>query len=109
VDADSLSATAILPNGVAKRVYFGPSGTVVSAGAATGERPIPIAEIVASAVGRIVLDMGRRFHIAPSGIDYMVISSPPGLEARWVVFSKAPARHGFSATLGGANLTPLGG
>ena len=53
--------------------------------------------------------MHARFHVRASRIDYMVISSPPGLSPHWIIFSKAPARHAYSATLGGANLAPLPG
>ena len=53
--------------------------------------------------------MHARFHVPASRIDYMVISSPPGLSPHWIIFSKAPARHGYSATLGGANLAQLPG
>jgi len=45
-------------------------------------------------------DGGRR-------IDYMVISSPPGLPTQWIVFSKAPSHPGFAATLSGASLHRL--
>ena len=109
VAADSLSVSAMLPSGVAKQIFIGPSGTIVTAGPVTGERPIPISQIIPSVVGRLVVEMGRRFNVAPNQIDYMVISSPAGLPARWVVFSKAPAHPGFSATLSGANLAPLPG
>jgi hypothetical protein len=109
VDATSLSATAMLPNGAAKLVYIGPSATLVTAGPQTGETPIPISQISPSVVGRLVLEMGRRFHVAPRQIDYMVISSPAGLPAHWIVFSKAPAHPGFSATLSGAGLSRIPG
>jgi hypothetical protein len=107
VDAASLSVTATLPNGVAKLIYFGPTGTHVTAGAATGQRPIPISQIRPGVVGRLVAEMGRRFHVAPNQIDYMVLSSPPMFRTQWVVFSKAPGHPGYAATLTGTNLTPL--
>ena len=43
-------------------------------------------------------------HVPASRIDYMVISSPPGLAPQWIVFSKAPSHPGFAATLSGAGL-----
>jgi hypothetical protein len=108
IDGDSLSATATLPNGVVEELYFGPSGTEVLPGAATGERPVPLSEIRPSVVGRLVGEMDRRFHVAADRIDYMVISSPPGLPAQWIVFVKSPSHPGFSATLSGEHLAPLG-
>jgi hypothetical protein len=109
IDANSFSAVAMLPNGAAKEIYFGPTGVLVTAGAATGERPIPVSRIRPLVVGRLVVEIGRRFQIAPDQIEYMVVSSPPGLPTQWLVFSKSPARPEFSATLSGANLAPLGG
>jgi hypothetical protein len=108
IDADTLSATAMLRNGAAKEIYLGPTGPQVTTGAATGQRPIPISQIRPSVVGRLVVEMGRRFHVAPNRIDYMVITSPPGLPAQWILFSKAPAHPGFSATLRGTDLRALG-
>jgi hypothetical protein len=109
IDANSLSAGAVLPNRTVKEIYFGPTVTSITSGAVSGERAIPISQIKPNAVARIVSEMDRRFHVAPNRIDYMVISSPPGVPARWIVFSKAPSHPGFSATLGGANLLRLGG
>ena len=51
--------------------------------------------------------MGRRFHVPARRIDYMVISSPQGLPAQWILFTKAPSHPGFGATLGGARLHRL--
>lgn len=108
IDADSLSATATLPSGVVKELYFGPSGTDVLPGAATGERPVPLSVIRPGVVGRLVAEMDQRFHVPADRIDYMVISSPPGLPAAWIVFVKSPSHPGFSATLSGAHLARLG-
>jgi hypothetical protein len=108
IDANSLSATAILPNRSAKEIYLGPNGTfVTSVPAPDLLRGVTITQIRPNVVGRLVAEMGRRFHVALSRIDYMVVTSAPGLGARWLVFSKAPSHPGFSATLRGANLAPL--
>jgi hypothetical protein len=107
IDAASLSTIAVLPGGAAKEIYIGPSGTVMSAVAASGEQPIPISQISPDVVGRLVAEMGSRFHVSPGRIDYMVISSPPGLPPQWIVFSTAPAHPSYSATLRGGNLTAL--
>jgi hypothetical protein len=107
IDADTLSAIAVLPNGQAKLIHFAAGGTAVLPGSATGERPVPLSEIHPSVVGRLVADMGRRFHVPRNRIDYIVISSPQGLPAQWIVFSKAPSHPGFGASLSGANLHRL--
>jgi hypothetical protein len=109
IDADSLSTIAVPAHGASKEVYFGPNGTLVTGGASTGERPVPISAITPAAVTRIVAAMGSRFHVRRNRIDYMVISSIPGLPAEWIVFSKAPSHPGYAATLAGTGLHPLGG
>jgi hypothetical protein len=109
VDDRSLSTTAVLHGGGAKLIYFGPTATMVTGTASTGQTPIPISQVRPGAVGRIVAAMRARFHVPAGRIDYMVISSPPGLAPRWIIFSKAPARRGYSASLSGSNLTPLPG
>jgi hypothetical protein len=104
LDANSLNATAVGRNGVAKQVYFSPTGTFVTSAAAAGERPVPLSQVRPAAVARIVSGMRSQFHVPASRIDYMVISSPPGLAPQWIVFSKAPSHPGFAATLSGAGL-----
>ena len=106
IDATSLSATAVGRH-VAKEVYFGPTATFVTSAPATGERPVPISQVRPAVVGALVAQMNRRFHVPPRRIDYMVISSPAGLPAQWIVFSKAPSHPGFAATLTGAGLHQL--
>ena len=107
LDADSLDTTAVLPNRTLKLIHFGPTGTFVTAGADTGETPIPISQIRPSVVARLVVELGRRFHVPPSQIDYMVISSPQGSVPKWILFSKAPSHPGFSAALSGADLARI--
>jgi hypothetical protein len=106
IDAKSLSATAVGRHG-AKEVYFGPTGSLVSSAPATGERPVPISQVRPAVVATLIAQMNRRFHVPPRRIDYMVISSPPGLPTQWIVFSKAPSHPGFAATLTGAGLHRL--
>ncbi|HUO72249.1 MAG TPA: hypothetical protein VMU39_15885 [Solirubrobacteraceae bacterium] len=109
IDDRSLSTTAVVHGGAPKLVYFSPAATMVTGTASTGQTPIAISQIRPGAVGRIIAAMRARFHVPPSQIDYMVISSPPGLAPHWIIFSKEPARRGYSATLSGSNLTPLPG
>ncbi len=109
LDARSLSTGAVLRGGAIKQIYIGPTGTVITAGASSGEQPIAISAIHASVVGRLVSEMSARFHVSRNRIDYMVLSSPSGLGAHWIIFSKDAAHHGYSATLSGAGLAPLPG
>ncbi len=109
VDGHSLSAIATLHGRGAKLIYFGPTGTTVTGTASPGQDPIALSQIRPNVVGRLMAAMHARFHVPASRIDYMVISSPPGLSPHWIIFSKAPARHGYSAALGGANPAQLPG
>jgi hypothetical protein len=107
IDAKSLSATAVGRHGGAKQVYFSSGVTSVTSAPAPGQQPVPISQVSPGVVGRLVAEMGRRFHVPARRIDYMVISSPPGLPAQWIVFSTAPSHPGFAATLSGAGLHRL--
>jgi hypothetical protein len=107
VDAKTLSATAVGRHGAAKQIYFSPSTTFISSATASGQRPVPLSQVRPGVVGRLVAQMRSRFHVPPSRIDYMVISSPQGLPAQWIVFSKAPSHPGFAATLSGGGLHRL--
>jgi hypothetical protein len=107
LDAKSLSATAVGRHGAAKEVYFGPTGTFVTSAPATGERPVPLSQVRPAVVEKLVAEMRSRFHVPARRIDYMVISSPQGLPAQWIVFSKAPSHPGYAATLSGGGLHRL--
>ena len=104
IDAKTLSATAVGRHGVVKQIYFSPAVTSVISATAAGERPVPLSQVRPSVVARLVSEMGSRFHVPASRIDYMVISSPPGLPPQWILFSKAPSHPGFAAALSGAGL-----
>jgi hypothetical protein len=107
IDATSLSTTAVLPGGRAKLVYFGPAASMVTGTTAPGQTPLAISRIRPGVVGRLVAAMGARFHVPVRRIDYMVVSSPPGLAPRWIIFSKTAAHRGYSASLDGSGLAPL--
>jgi hypothetical protein len=109
LDARSLAASAALPGGAFKEVVLAPTGAFVTTGASSGQRLVSISQIKPRAVARIVTAMRRRFHVRADQIDYLVLSSPPGVSTRWIVFAKAPGHPGFSATLAGAGLTRLPG
>ena len=108
IDATSISATAQLPNGTSKYIAIEPAGRFTSTTGATGERPTPLRAIKPSVIAKLVAEMGRRFHVPPSRIDYMVVSSPTGLPIRWILYTKAPA-HPFTASLSGGHLARLPG
>jgi hypothetical protein len=107
LDANSLTASARLPNGTFKEVAFEPTGSFVTSGADSGQRLLPISQIRPRAVARIVSAMRARFHVPAAQIDYMVLSSPPGAPTQWIIFTKAPKHPGFTATLAGARLARL--
>lgn len=104
IDSDSLSATATLANGSAKEIYLGPAGTEVLSTSPTGERPIASSQIKPAVVDRLLAQMKKRFQIAPRQLDYMVLSSPPGVAIQWVLFAKGPTPPGFTALLNGSGL-----
>lgn len=107
LDADSLSVTALRRGHGSKEVYFGPSGTSVTVTSSTGQVPVPISKINPNVIGSLVSQMGRRYHVPARRIDYIVLTSPPGLPAQWVLFTKAPSHPGYSASLSGQGLSPL--
>jgi hypothetical protein len=107
LDARSLSTTAVLQGGGAKLIYFGPSGSFISSSHVPSEQSIPISEINPSAINRIVAGMRRRFHVAASRIDFMVLTPLPSLGPSWILYAKTHGHPGYSATLSGTNLTPL--
>lgn len=109
VDAGSMTANAVLPNGNAKLIVLRSTGTFVLSGAPTGERPIPITQIRPRAITRIVATMRIRFHVPASRIDYIVLSSPSGAPTQWITFTKALGHPGFAATFSGTRLTRLPG
>ncbi|MFL5824009.1 MAG: hypothetical protein ACJ764_11260 [Solirubrobacteraceae bacterium] len=109
IAATSLIATARLPNGNSKEIILSPTGTFVESGTATGGRAIPLSQIRPPAIARIIAGMRARFHVPVSRIDYIVLSTPPGLPAQWIVFSKAPGHPGYTATLSGTRLARLPG
>jgi hypothetical protein len=108
IDASSVSATAQLPSGTSKYIRIESTGRFTGTTGGTGERPIPLREIRPSVIAKLVAEMGRRFHIPTSRIDYMVVSSPTGLPIRWILYTKAPA-HPFTASLTGGHLARLPG
>jgi hypothetical protein len=109
LDGRSLVASARLRDGSFKQIVITPTGSIETPGASTGQRVLPISQISPRAVTRLVTGMRSRFHVPADRIDYMVLSSPPGLAIRWIIFAKAPNHPGFSATLAGTRLRRLPG
>jgi hypothetical protein len=107
VDATSFNVNAV-GRGVAKEIYFGPSGTLVASGVSAGQNGVPIAQVRPSAIARIISGMRQRFHIPASRIDYIVLSSPAGLPPTWIAFSKNAGHTGYRASLSGGGLKRLG-
>ena len=103
----TLSATVKLPNGNIKELIFAPTGTFTVSVPTLGERAIPLSQISPRAVARLIAGMRARFHVPVSRIDYIVLSTPPGVPTQWVVFSKAPGHPGYTARLNGSGLARL--
>jgi hypothetical protein len=108
IDNHSLNVTASLRSGKIEQIYFGPNGTFTVAVSATGQHGFPLSRVKVSAVTRIEAAMRHKFHIPLSRIDYMVLSSPSGVPAEWVVFANTPSHPGFSASLSGTGLKRIG-
>jgi hypothetical protein len=108
IDSHSLNVTAFLRNGKIEQIYFGPNGTFTVGVSSTGQRGLPLSRVKISALARIEAGMRRKFHVPPSRIDYMVLSSPSGVPAEWIVFADTPSHPGFSASLAGTGLKRLG-
>lgn len=107
IDAHSLDTFVFPRHGAVKSVDFTSTGTFISSGASTGQKPTPVSAIPVSAVPRIVAAMKRQFHVPPSRIDYMVLGTFAGSAPEWVAFSKAPSHPGFAASLDGTGLHRL--
>jgi hypothetical protein len=107
IDSKSFNAIVVRPHQGAREIYFGPGVTLTTSAPAVSERPIPLSAVTPNVVGRLIAEMRSRFHVPPGRIDYMVISSPPGLPTQWIVFTKAPSHPGYGATLGGGGLHKL--
>jgi hypothetical protein len=107
IDSKSFNAIVVRPHHPTKEYYFGPGVSLTTSAPAVSERPVPISAVRPSVVGKLIAEMRSRFHVPPNRIDYMVISSPPGLPTQWIVFTKAPSHPGYGATLSGAGLQKL--
>lgn len=107
IDSKSFNAIVVRRHQGAREIFFGPGITLTTSAPAVSERPVPLSAVRPAVVGRLIAEMHSRFHVPPGRIDYMVISSPPGLPTQWIVFTKAPSHPGYGATLGGAGLHKL--
>ena len=107
VDANSFNANAANRRG-AKEIYYGPTGTLVASGVSAGQNGVPIAQVKPGAIGRIVADLHRRFHVPANRIDYIVLTSAPGSPPTWFAFTKTAAHTGYQASLSGGGLKRLG-
>jgi hypothetical protein len=107
LDANSLDAFVFPRHGGVKDLSIASTGTFISSGSSTGEKPIPVSAIPVSAIPRIVSALKRQFHVPPSRIDYTVLSTIPGLSAQWITFSKGPSHPDFAANLDGTGLHRL--
>lgn len=105
--ATSLIASARLRTGAFREVVIGPTGTIVTSGASTGERLFSFSAISPGAVARIVSEMRHRFHVSASQIDYMVTAPTFAGGTQWVLFAKTPGHPGFTAALTGERLRRL--
>jgi hypothetical protein len=108
VDRNSLDAFVFPRHGGVKDLHLSASGTSVTSTSSPGEKPIAIAAIPVGAVPRIVTAMRRQFHIPPSRIDYIVLSTIPNLPVQWIAFARNKAHTGYAAALDGAGLHKLG-
>ena len=107
VDGNSLDAFVFPRHGGVKDLHLSASGTSVSSSSSPGEKPIAISAIPVAAVPRIVSEMRSQFQIPASRIDYIVLSTVPGLPAQWIAFSKTAAHTGYAAGLDGTGLHKL--
>jgi hypothetical protein len=109
LDGTSLSTFVFPRGGGVKDVSITPSRTFISSASPTGERPFAASAIPAGAIARIVTAMKAQFHVPAKKIDYIVLSTIPGLPTQWIAFSKAPSHPGFAANIDGSGLHSLGG
>jgi hypothetical protein len=109
IDSSSMDAFVYTKGGGVKDLTMNSSGTFVSSSPGAGERPIAISAIPAGAVTRIIRAIRSRFHIPPSRIDYMVLTTVPNLPPRWITFSKGPSHAAYAAALDGSDLQKLDG
>jgi hypothetical protein len=109
IDSTSMDAFVYVKGGGIKDLTMNASGTFISSGAGTGERPIAISAVPAGAVARIVRAMRSRFHIPASRIDYTVLTTLSNLPPRWITFAKGSAHTAYAAALDGSDLQKLGG
>jgi hypothetical protein len=107
--ATSISTGAQLPDGRAREIIIGPTGIINVSTPSTSARAIPVSRIRPAVVAKLVAEMNRRFHVPAARIDYLVLSSPPGAPIQWVLYTKAPTSHGFTASLNGGHLARLPG
>jgi hypothetical protein len=107
VTRTSLIAIAIRRGTWAQTVYLGPAGAAVDVGAAIGERPIPIAAIHPGVVGALIAELNRRFEVGPREIARLVISSPPGRPAEWLISTTGARGQRFDAALDGRGLRAM--
>jgi hypothetical protein len=108
VDDNSLDAFVYPRTGGVKDLHLSAAGTFVVSSPSPGEKPIAIAAIPLAAVPRIVAAMGSQFHIPASRIDYIVLSTSPGLPPEWIAFAKNKAHTGYAASLDGTGLHRIG-
>jgi hypothetical protein len=66
----------------------------------SAEQLVPLSAIKASAILRMISDMGTRFNTPPSSINYLFLAG-----GTWSVFSTA--HHGYYAGLDGSGLAPI--
>lgn len=113
VTATQISTSAQYGSDRAKEIVIGtnvgPNGFFVAATPATGERPISISQIRPAVVAKLVAQMHTRFDVPVTRISYIVLSSPRGIRAQWILVTTASGHPEYSATLGGSDLTRLPG
>lgn len=109
VDSTALDAFVFPRGGGVKDVHFAAGAADVFSSSSPGETPMAIAKIPVGAVPRIVRAMKTQFHTPASRIDYIVLSTIPGLAPQWIAFSKAHSHPGFAANLDGSGLHALDG
>jgi hypothetical protein len=102
IDSTSLDATVTHGHGQADEILLGPSGTLTESAGSPGSAGISFSQIHPAVPSRLIAEMGKRFHVPRSHINYLVAISFQGLPPSWGVYLKNDTN--YQASLSGAGL-----
>jgi hypothetical protein len=102
IDSTSLDATVTQGHGQAEEILLGPSGTLKESAGSAGSAGISFSQIHPAVPPRLIAEMGKRFHVPKSHINYLVAISFQGLPPSWGIYLKNDTN--YQASLSGAGL-----